>query len=128
MSKINWYRQKVLVALKGAEQEVLDKLAFRALEHAMTNVTANDQIDTGFMRASGYAISGKQDSYAQAMAEAVLRAPREAAPKVQPGEHESIVGFAAEYAVYQEMRQSFLFKGAEQAGAECGAIVKTVKL
>lgn len=128
MSKINWYREKVLAALKDAEGEVLATLAFRALEHAMTNVQANDQIDTGFMLNSGYAVSSKRDNYAEAMADAAARAPREAAPKVQPGQNESIAGFAAEYAVYQEMRQTFLFKGAEQAGDELGAIIRTVKL
>lgn len=128
MSQVNWYRQKVVAVLDNVKAEVLDKLAFRALEHAKVNIQSNDQIDTGFMWNSGYAVSGRRDNYAQAIAEAVARAPREPAPKARPGRGEALVGFAAEYSVYQENRQSFLFRAVEQAGDELGAIIRTVKL
>ena len=53
---------------------------------------------------------------------------RNAAPQRSPKQDGALVGVAAEYALYQEMRNSFLYRALEQvAGSQGGEIVAAGK-
>ena len=120
--EVNWYKQEFEAAIGDTEAEVLDKAALQCLGHARVNIRNNGQIDTGFMVNSGYVLSAQSDSYGSVpSAGSGGRAP---APRADRGEDEAVVAFAAEYAIYQELRRSFLYRALTQTTREFGGIVK----
>jgi len=119
----------VLVAVEEATAEVLKALAFRIVEGAQLNIRQNNQIDTGFMVNSAYAIWKDGDTYDQAQAEAEQQTSDrlgyevdhtgDMAPKVDliDGAAAGVV-FGANYAIYQEAVNPFLYPAAQRAAAE----------
>jgi hypothetical protein len=119
---VNWYGKEFMLQIEAATAEMLDKAAFLVEANAKVNITNNGQVDTGFMRQSVYAVSPKGSTY---NAPTTSPTGRQAAPARQPAENGALVGVAAEYALYQEARQSFLYRALQQVAAtQGGAIVE----
>jgi hypothetical protein len=133
-AKVNWYTEKVTAQFVGASLKVLSELAFIGEGKAKINITDNDQVDTGFMRASTYAVTPGKSSYTGNVAEAGLHAYegnalRSAAPAVAlPDDHTCAVAVAAEYAIYQEMQKPFLFPVIESLAKEHKGAVERNKI
>lgn len=126
-AKVDWYGKDVMLAVDEMSQEALLEIALRVEERAKGNIVANDQVDTGFMLNSGYTVSAMgQSTYGEAR-QAENRNPKaRLMPEVRLGEALAAVAFGAEYAVYQEMLKSFLYRAAEQVANEAGGIIEEV--
>lgn len=126
---VNWYKQKVTLAADRAID--WEAVAFRMLAHAQNNIRENDQIDTGFLLNSGYIILPDKSTYADTWEDGDYSVffsetkDRKKAPELDlPATAKGAVVFGAEYAIYQEIQNSFLFKAAEQTAGEIGGLVK----
>lgn len=117
-AEVKLYLDHVKITVQGATEEVLKALAFRVVERAQANIRANDQIDTGFMINSGYAIWIIGSSYGQG---AITAEGKDMAPEESlPGDAAAAAVFGANYAIYQEAQKPYLYPGAEAAAAEFG--------
>lgn len=97
------HKNDVLALIRNATAESLEALAKEIEAQTKANIVANDQVDTGFMLNSTF--SGLV------------------------GEGEAVVGVGADYAIYQEARNSFLFRAAQQLrGQMVGEIIKPIFL
>ena len=129
-SKVNWYQDRVILSVEGASREMLAKLAFAVEGQAKVNIRDNGQIDTGFMVNSVYAVPpGGGSDYAEAKSAAEARNPEAAMlTEAQAPEGGAAVAAGAEYAVYQEMANSFLYRALEQVAGKAEGSLKEVKL
>jgi len=126
--ELKWYAENVTLLVGKAEDAVLDKAALQTLAHAQVNIQQNDQIDTGFMLNSGYVVSAESDTYNDARSEARAQADREMAPKADLEEGDALVAFGAEYSIYQEASNSFLYRALESVRNEMRGIIKAAGL
>ena len=127
----------MLLKVKGASERILKELALLGEGKAKINVTNNDQVDTGFMRNAIYAVFPGGSSYAKTDAEGDYLSgrtgqmvPRGKAPEQTAGEEQAGFACAADYAIWQEMKQSFMFLALEQLvndGDAVGVIEKIGK-
>jgi len=104
-SSNNW--DKIARAIKPAAKAVVRKVAFDAEGQIKAQITANDQIDTGFMRNSVYVVTSEESTYKggeNALSETVKPS----------NELEAYVAVAAEYAAYQ----NYLFQAFFEPGME----------
>lgn len=122
---VKLYLDHVRIEVKDATEEVLKALAMRVVERAQLNIRENDQIDTGFMVNSGYAIWKDGSTYGQTEKSGEFSGAngqsvrREIAPEESlPGDAAAGVVFGANYAIYQEAAKPFLYPGAEAAAKE----------
>jgi hypothetical protein len=128
-STVNWRTEQVTAIFVKASMDTLSELAFIGEGRTKINITDNDQVDTGFMRASTYAVTPGKSDYAGNIAEAGLRAyegdaRRDAAPAVAlPNDHTVAIAVAAEYAIYQEMLNPFLFPAIESLAKDFNGVV-----
>ncbi len=128
-AETKFYTEQVKVVVSEATDLLAEEIAFALEGQAKANIVANDQVDTGFMLNSVYAVTRKSGSgYGQAQGEASARNPdAEMAPEVQlSGGAASAVVVGAEYAVHQENRKSFLYKAAETVARQAGGMAERV--
>lgn len=130
--RVNWYENNVRVVVDDATGDVLNQLAFQVLGQAQVNITQNGQVDTGFLRNSGYVVSEKSNTFGDTDPSGEYQS-RKTGDSVQrnrvdqartPDDNGVVAGFAADYAIYQEMANSFLFTALEQVAAQAGAGVE----
>ena len=131
--QVNWYGERVILRVKGANREILTRLALQGEQLAKENIQANDQIDTGFMMNTVYSVapgSGASPTWApgQYLDKNGRTVMRQAGAPVSVGPDEAAVGCVAEYAIHQEMANSFLYRALEQLVAESGGIISSVSL
>ena len=120
-AKVNWYKNDVMAFVTEASEEALVALGFAIEGQAKANIVANDQVDTGFMLNSGYVIGGDVDTYS------FVDEDDSKSPEAIPPDNGAVVAFAADYALFQEMRNSFLYKAVDQvAGGRADTIIKEV--
>lgn len=128
--KVDWYGEQILLRIEDATQEMLDELALLGEGKAKENVVANDQVDTGFMMNAVYAVTSKGDDLSARSGEYVNRAGetvhREAVAPRGVGDAQAAIACAAEYAIHQEMRNSYLFRALEQVAGEAGGVIERV--
>jgi len=124
--KVDWFERDVLLKIEDTTDEALTDLAFQGEALAKVNIQANGQIDTGFMLNSTYGLGPTGDHRAQAEAEASAVAERQMAGPPSLEEGQAAIHAAAEYAVYQEMANSFLYRAVEQLQEEAGGIIEDV--
>lgn len=126
MANSKWYFNDVKRAFKPQIDKVLDDKAQRIIEHGQDNIQANDQIDTGYMRDSGYVVSALRNTHDSVSLNEVrlssrtgeyVERQRADAPPPSRGD-EVIAGFSADYTIDQELENSFLWRGVEQTAAE----------
>ena len=133
-ARVNWLGDEVLLNIQEATSEGLFVFAQEVVDQAKINITDNQQIDTGFMRNSGYAVGQNDSTYDQIDTSGTFRdregqqVKRTAAPEeTLPGSEQpqAAAAFAAEYTLYQEEKDPFLYPALEQVSdAELEAILK----
>jgi len=126
--EVRMYLDHVKVTVKEATEEVLKALGFRIVERTQLNIRENDQIDTGFMVNSVYPIWKEGSGYEGAASEAAQYNVRKTGEvvggiRMAPEEHlpeDAMAGVVvgANYAIYQEEINPFLYPAAEQAASE----------
>jgi len=118
MATVEWDASKLFKAVDNdLLPMILEQLAQQGEGQVKANINANNQIDTGFMVNSVYAVGPKSyDTYGQV--ERHGKKGQTPAARIKPRKDTAIVAVAAEYAIYQEAKQSFLFKMLEQLGLE----------
>lgn len=125
--QVNWYGNRVKATLKNATDEIMAKAAFHLEAMTKANIVANDQVDTGFLLNSVYAVTDQGSTYGAAKSAASAKNPAAEMgpePHLEDGQG-AAVGVGASYAVYQEIQQSFLYRALEALTnvAAFGAIV-----
>lgn len=122
--KVNWYADKVVVA--ALEAVNLPAIALQIEGQAKANIVENDQIDTGFMLNSVYSTGPEGSTYGAAKSEASKKNPAGGmAPEVDP-QGGAAVAVGAEYSIFQEMRESFLYRAAELVASQIQGVIKTL--
>ncbi len=134
--EVRMYLDHVKVVVQEATEEVLRKLAFRIVERTQLKIRENDQIDTGFMVNSVYPIWKEGSGYEGAASEADRHNVRQSgevvggirmAPEEQlPEDAMAGVVVGANYAIFQEEVNPFLYPAAEEAAAEFGGEAEQV--
>jgi len=126
-AEVKLYLDHVRVVIGHATERGMAAAAFYIEGQAKIKVTENDQVDTGFMRSSIYAVTRQGSSFSAAESDAASRAPRQmVSEEPLPSDAMAAVVAGANYSIYQEMQNSFLFAGAERAAATLGAEVERV--
>lgn len=129
--EVNWYEDELMLVLENATRKGLAALAARVDGLAKINIVENDQVDTGFMLNTVYHVAEGVSTYA-ATAESgeytgktgVGRFVDKAPEAKLPDEYEALVAVGADYAIFQEQQNSFLFKALLQASQEAGGIIQ----
>lgn len=113
-SRVIWRDVEVRLQLRNASEAMMRTAAALIEQQTKLNITANGQVDTGFMRNSVYFATNDDGSY-DAAATAARGARHDAgiAPKADAPAGGAVVGVAAEYAIYQEEAQPFLYPAVE---------------
>jgi len=130
-AEVRMYIEKVLVTVGQATDEALKALAFAMQAQAQANIRSNGQIDTGFMVNSVYVISadGKAGDNWQSgdyLNESGQTVRRELADQPALGDAAAAVVVGANYAVYQEAENSFLYRAGEQVAGQASGTVEPV--
>jgi hypothetical protein len=127
-SKVNFRTEEVRLQMADLSDEMLKALAFQIEGQAKVNIQQNDQIDTSFMLNSVYVVLEDGSTYGDAKAAAESKNEGGSmAPEVKlEGGASAAVAVGAEYAVFQEERQSFLYAAAVQVGQHSGATIERV--
>lgn len=131
---INWYIEDVRLAVANATSEMLRAVALQVEGQTKINITENGQVDTGFMRSSTYVSGLGLSDYGETQPSGVYMSEKTGATgerRIMPevldaGEGAIAVVVGAEYAIHQEMRDSFLYRGAEMVAGSLAEATMTV--
>lgn len=131
---VNWYERDVILRVAEATEEMLRAVAFQVEGQTKINIEENGQVDTGFMRSSVYVSGLGVSSYGETLPSGAYMSgktgesgERVIMPEVLDAGEGMAVAVGAEYAIHQEMRDSFLYRGAEMvAGAMAEATMESV--
>ncbi|MCB8988084.1 MAG: hypothetical protein H6661_10095 [Ardenticatenaceae bacterium] len=137
--KVNWYAEDVMLKFTKLSERALEAAAFRVEYWAKININTNDQIDTGFMANSVYVVTEEGSSYAATMSNGAYPwrpqkhggvtgvAQREMAPEAPlPDGKAALVCVGANYAIFQEQQQPFLYPALLAVKSEMKGIIETV--
>lgn len=118
---INWYENKVRVEVDRITRRGLLAIAHQIEGQTKVNITDNGQVETGFLRNSVYVTGLGESSYGQANQSGEYTSQksgdvveRELAPEISNDDKSVAIVAGANYAIYQEMEDSFLFRALEQ--------------
>ena len=119
--KIDWYDEEVLLIIEELTAEALEVTAYDVASLARQNIVNKDLIDTGFMMNSTYAKGAFNSRYNDAVQAQGMNPKAEIFPDVNlESDTEAIVAVAAEYGLYVEMKQPYLYpalvEGSHRAG------------
>jgi hypothetical protein len=128
VSRTEWRGDDLILILEEVTAEALLSSALIVEGAAKQNIVKNDQIDTGFMVNSVYTVAPTQSNYDEAESEAMSKAGkfkdvtgRMLPPEPLPNENTALVAVGAEYGIFQELKNSFLFKALENESGTLGA-------
>jgi hypothetical protein len=117
-SSLKWFASNVKATFKKEEQEGLTRVAMLVRRQARRNLTANGQNDTKFLWNSIYVATpdkvttiAPDGNYLSTKTGRMVK--RESGPVVQPAEG-AHVGVAAEYGIYPELENSYLYRAIDQ--------------
>lgn len=112
-----FYTKRVMEAARGRADDVVTALAFQVEGQAKINVRENGQIDTGFMLNSIYTVAAEGEHLPPGVVNRRHASTKEVAPQHRElgGEmsargHMALVVVGAEYGLFQETRNSFLYR------------------
>lgn len=122
-NNLKWYDKSAKREIRALGQVGLVRTAFLARRQVRRNITENAQIDTKHMWQTAYVATPNartpippDGDYVSSKTGKLVH--RESGPIVQPKDG-AYVGVAASHAIYQELRESFLYKALSQvAGRE----------
>ena len=127
-----WYGEDLVRLVEDATQEALAAVALQIEGLAKRNIVGNNQVDTGFMVNSVYAITedGSVDTYSGAKSSASSRRGRSdlmhSKAKVSSSDGPySAVAVGARYAVYQEKAKAFLEPALDEGISQLPAELKS---
>ena len=128
--RLTWRKREVMLIVKEATEGGMAKLALRVESEAKQNIVANDQVDTGFMLNTVYHVSRLSNSYPATDPPGVKtgrksgqrRQVQKAPEAALPPQYMALVAAGAEYAIYQELQQSFLYLALVQVAGDASAI------
>jgi hypothetical protein len=137
MDEVKLYLDEVLIKVEKATEEALKILALRVVERAQMNIRTNNQIDTGFMVNSIYAIwkggSGYEAARGQAMSQTRGKDGRKvdhsgdmAPGRSLPDDAAAGVVVGANYAIFQELADPFLYPAAQATAEEFKAELEAI--
>ena len=129
--EVNWFEEDVILKLDNITRRGLEAVAARIDALTKLNIVANDQVDTGFMVNSVYFVSRDQSTYLDDSGVQVNRegnfVERQMAPEAPlPTEYTALVCVGANYAIFQELDNAFLYPALVQAAGEAGGIIEKV--
>jgi hypothetical protein len=117
-SSLKWYASNVKAAFKRPIADGLTNVAMLTRRQARRNLTENGQVDTKFLWNSIYVATPSKTTdippdgkYLSTKTGYMVK--RESGPVVQPTEG-AHVGVAADYGVYVELDNSFLYRAIDQ--------------
>jgi uncharacterized protein (UPF0210 family) len=128
----------IRAVIEGASPKALYAAALQIEGAAKIKVTENDQVDTGFMRSAIYSVGKADTNYPSRMSEAAEKTTsartgravggrgRAAPARNLRGTALAAVVAGASYSIYQEVRKSFLFAGAQEAVGEAAKVIEKV--
>lgn len=124
--QVTWHGKEVYLILEQATADALEAAALSVESNAKRNIVNNDQVDTGFMLNSVYAVgqgTKEVDNFYRALGDAkkqngdAVFLSREEPPKDGLS---AIVAVGAEYGIFQELINSFLFLALQQEADQFG--------
>lgn len=138
MAGFNWYGKEVKLLIKNATEDALESTAFLIEGAAKVRISTNQQVDTGFMlnsvytktrRSSGYSGIWPTGRYPQSPAKHggdSSPVPREPQSEVQfvSDDQFAAVAVGAEYGIYQESKQSFLYQALLDVAPQVGGMIQ----
>lgn len=140
-AKVDWRGDEILAIVQAASDEVMHKLASETRDLAVENIKSDNLIDTGFMLNSAYIVTPLGDDYSATWKDGRYpvnpgkhggwsgQARREKAPKVDlPTNADAAVVIGANYAIFQEIENFFLYLAAEKVVGRIGGIIGEIKL
>lgn len=129
--RVNLRTDQVLKDLSRARVDTMLNLAEALVEATRSNIEENDQVDTGFMRASTYYVVqapglAHHSSYGETWADGEYMSRRRGKMELREKAPEEtlidgamgLVCVGAVYADEQELKQSFLYKAAGDVNVE----------
>ena len=134
-SNVQWYGGKVVTQVQGASAQLLVKIAEQALGRARINLRDSGRVDTGFLINSGYVAgsagtevdgASAYNPHPQYKPKPNEKRPPVAAPQSTAPQAGAVVGFSAEYALWQEFYKSYLMTGLQAAAKDAGKIAKAL--
>lgn len=108
--------QKAIIELAGVP---IEKVAFQVEAQTKANIQENGQIDTGFMLNSVYAVTDSGSTYDATdpsgfyMNQGGEGQERSRANQIGLQGADAAVAVAADYAIWQELRRSFLWRSVQ---------------
>jgi hypothetical protein len=124
---VDWNSAGVDAKIADELSFVLDALAFEIQNEAERNIEDNHQIDTGFLHDTGYIITPLHDTFgavpsggqyvSSKTGVSVWRLSR-AKPPAPQRKKSAIVGFAADYALYPELQNSYLYRAIDSINTD----------
>lgn len=133
--QVNWYGEEVRLLVRDVGMQGLVAIGHQIEAHAKANLPGPSQVDTGFMRNSIYVSAPNEDSFGETWSTGLYKSKktgqmvrRTRGQKIAPPNQETVVvAVGAEYAIFQELRESFLLKAVEQVqGDVAEAEIETV--
>ncbi len=129
--EIDWYAEDLLFRVDLATDDIVTQLALQGVAYVKVNIQSKGLIDTGFMLNTVYAITPKGTAgspsssgyYENKQGKLVYRAAA-AVPAIEP--HTAAIHVAAEYTIYQEIEQAFLYDALKQLQAIAPGVIETV--
>jgi hypothetical protein len=129
--KLNWAPLAVRRMVNRRAQQGVEAIAYRVRDKARRNLEANGQIDTKFLYNSIYVSTPNGTSplppsgeYRSLKGHGIVRRNTGAVAEVDEG---AFVGAAADYAIYPEMDQPYLYPALEEvAGREAEMLLSAL--
>jgi hypothetical protein len=133
VSKLNWYGDDARIHIDGLTADGLRAAVLQMSAEAKINATTNGQVDTGFMRNSIYTIfPDGQSSYGDILTSGRYTnrqgdvVERVAAPEGDLPDGAgvtAVLAVAAEYALYQEIAQPFIWPAIDAVRDQIGRLM-----
>lgn len=116
---VDWFGDEVRLKLRDASAAMVRAAAFAVEGQAKVNITNNGQVDTGFMRNSVYAATDKGLSESASSGTFMShkegrQIERQALPQMSAPENGALVAVGAEYGIWQEQENPFLYPALER--------------
>lgn len=125
-----FHTKQVMGASRQWANNMITAVALQVEGQAKINVVANNQVDTGFMLNSIYTVAPERSTYRQAWqtgdykGQASTAEHRELEGQMSAEPNVALVVVGAEYGLFQEIRNSFLYRALDMVSAMPGATVR----
>lgn len=133
-SRVKWLTHDVMVHFKGMSRQALEAVAFHIEGEAKQNIITNDQVDTGFMVNTVYVKSEavntyeatKEDGLYTGQKSGAERTVQKAPEATLPADVDVLVAIGADYAIFQELLNPFLYPALVSVSQQAKGIIQQV--